>query len=59
MSKPDLLVERLLAHASLCRRMAGETFNEEIAAELRKLAGECVRAAREMNCETGPAATLH
>jgi len=59
MSNPESLTDRLLAHASLCQRMATETFNDEIARELRKLAAECARAAREMNGESGTAASLH
>jgi hypothetical protein len=49
------VAERLLVHARLCHQMASQTGNEEIAAELRKLAQDCVRAARE----AGPAVTIH
>jgi hypothetical protein len=53
------IIERLLAHARRCRQMASQTFNEEIAAELRKLALECTRAAREAHRETGANPTVH
>ena len=59
MPTTDTVVERLLAHARRCREMAGETWNEDIAAELRKLAVECTRAAREANREAGGHTTLH
>jgi hypothetical protein len=55
----EKLTDRLLAHARQCRQMANETSNEEMAAELRKLAVECTRAAREATREVGPDATIH
>jgi len=47
MSDEHTVAGRLLAHAKLCRQMATQTWNEEIAKELRKLADECARAAVE------------
>jgi hypothetical protein len=47
MPSQNSIAERLLAHAKLCRQMASQTWNEEIAKELRKLAEECTRAATE------------
>ena len=53
------VVDRLLAHARLCRQMANRTWDAQIAAELRKLAVECTRAAREAGREAGGTATVH
>jgi hypothetical protein len=39
------IAERLLAHARLCRQIAGETWDEATAAELNQLAEECERTA--------------
>jgi len=47
MANDNAITKRLLAHARLCRQMADQTISEEIARELRKLAEECARAARE------------
>jgi hypothetical protein len=44
-SPSSKLAERLLAHARLCRQIARQTWNEQTAAELEKLAAECDRAA--------------
>ena len=41
MSPSSQLAERLLAHALLCRQIARQSWHEETAAELEKLAAEC------------------
>lgn len=53
------LVERLLAHARLCRQIARQCLNEETAAELEKLADECDRAAATAPRMDKPSGTLH
>jgi hypothetical protein len=45
MSPSSQLAERLLAHALLCRQIARQSWHEETAAELEKLAAECDLAA--------------
>ncbi|MBI3702934.1 MAG: hypothetical protein HY244_03555 [Rhizobiales bacterium] len=45
MSPSSKLSECLLAHALLCREIARECVNEQIAAELERLADECDQAA--------------
>ena len=45
MSPSSQLAERLLAHALLCRQGARQSWHEETAAELEKLAAECDLAA--------------
>ena len=45
MSPSSQLAERLLAHALLCRQIARQSWHEETAAELEKLAAQCVLAA--------------
>jgi hypothetical protein len=47
MQRPPPIVERLLAHARICREIAGATFNEEMARELERMAEDCLKAARE------------
>jgi len=42
---PQHLAERLRAHARLYRHIAAETWSEDKARELVRLADECVRAA--------------
>ncbi len=59
MPMTDNVVEHLLVHARRCREMAGATWNEDIAAELRKLAVECTRAAREANRDSDGHTTVH
>ena len=53
------VIERLLAHARRCREMADTVWDEAMAAELRKLAVECTRAAGEANREAGGHTTIH
>lgn len=45
MSPSSQHAERLLAHALLCRQIARQSWHEETAAELEKLAAECDLAA--------------
>lgn len=45
MTPSSQLAERLLAHALLCRQIARQSWHEETAAELEKLAAECDLAA--------------
>jgi len=55
MSQPSTIVERLLAHARICREIADTTLNEEIARKLEELAEDCIRAARDIK----PAPRFH
>ena len=41
------MVERLLAHARICREIANTTLNQQTARELELLAEDCVQAARD------------
>ena len=52
MSVPPKMAERLLAHAKMCREVATECSNEELAADFNKLALECIQAAAA--CEQLP-----
>ena len=45
MSKQLKMVERLLAHARMCREVADGCGNKELAADFNKLALECIQAA--------------
>lgn len=47
MSQPSTMVERLLAHARICREIADTTLNRETARKLEEFAEDCVRAARD------------
>jgi hypothetical protein len=42
------IAERLLAHARLCRHIAEQSWSEETAHKLDRLANECARAAAEL-----------
>ena len=42
------MVERLLAHARICREIAGNTLNEETARKLEELAQDCIQTARDV-----------
>jgi hypothetical protein len=46
------MAERLLAHAKMCREVATECSNKELAADFNKLALECLEAAAA--CEQQP-----
>ena len=48
MSNSAKIAERLLAHARLCRHIAEQTWSEETAHKLDRLANDCVRAAAEL-----------
>ena len=52
MSVPPKMAERLLAHAKMCREVATECCNDELAADFNKLALECIEAAAA--CEQRP-----
>jgi len=45
MSEQPKLAERLLAHARMCREVADECGNKELAADFNRLALECNQAA--------------
>jgi len=47
MSQSSTMVERLLAHARICREIANTTLNRQTARELELLAADCVQAARD------------
>lgn len=47
MSQSSTIAERLLAHAKLCRQIASQCWNEEMADKLEQLAQDCMRAAAE------------
>jgi len=59
MSPSSKLAERLLAHARFCRQIARQTWNEETAAELEKLAAECDLAAANAPPTDEPSGRLH
>ena len=52
------VVQRLLAHAKLCRDIATATWNETSAEKLEEMALECERSAATES-EPRPAGTLH
>jgi hypothetical protein len=58
-SHASKVAERLLAHARLCREIAGATWNEETAKKLERLADDCTRAATEIAPAPGGEAPLH
>jgi hypothetical protein len=58
-SPSSKLAERLLAHARLCRQIARQTWNEETAAELEKLAAECDLAAANAPPTVDQSGPLH
>ncbi len=51
------IAERLRAHARLCRQIARESWNEEMAVELTRLADQCLEAADNIAPE--PHSRLH
>ena len=55
MSKQLKMVERLLAHARMCREVADECGNSELAADFNKLALECIQAAAACKEQPSPA----
>jgi hypothetical protein len=54
MSQPSTIAERLLAHAKLCRQIASECWNEEMAQKLEQLAQDCLRAAAQADPSVRP-----
>ncbi len=54
MSPRSKIAEQLRAHAALCEKLANEVFNEEAAARLRKMARDCIEAARAATEEQTP-----
>jgi hypothetical protein len=50
-SQSSKIAERLLAHARLCRQIAGASWNEASAERLEQLAAECDRAARDAQAQ--------
>ena len=52
------VVQRLLAHAKLCREIASASWNQTSAEKLEEMAAECERSAAG-NGETTPTGTLH
>jgi hypothetical protein len=51
MLEPSKITERLLAHAKLYQHIAEECWDEELAAKYRRLAQECVDAAKSATDE--------
>jgi len=48
LSNSSPVAERLLAHARLCEQIAQGCWSEATAAELKRIARECTRAAADM-----------
>ncbi len=59
MSPSSQLAERLLAHALLCRQIARQSWHVETAAELEKLAAQCVLAAAKAPPMAGQNQSVH
>jgi hypothetical protein len=59
MLESSKIAERLLAHARLYRQIAGATWNETRAAELKQLAEECERAAAQAGPDLSHSGPLH
>ena len=59
MTPSSQLAERLLAHALLCRQIARQSWHEETAAELEKLAAQCVLAAAKAPPMAGQNQSVH
>lgn len=57
MPNSQQLAERLRAHARLYRHIAEQTWSEDKAAELTRLAEECARAADAIAQNDNPGAT--
>ena len=53
----DKIADRLRAHAQLCQQVARASWNESIAAELVRLAAECLEVAD--NLGPGPGTLRH
>jgi hypothetical protein len=52
------VVQRLLAHAKLCREIASASWNQTSAEKLEEMAAECERSAAS-DGEPDPSGTLH
>ncbi len=48
------VADRLRAHARLCRQIADESRNRNIAGELSRLADQCIEVAEKIEPEGGP-----
>jgi len=59
MSQSAKVTERLLAHAKLCRQIAGDSWNEAMAEKLEQLADECTRAAASAGPDAAPQGQTH
>jgi len=55
----SVIAERLLAHARLCRDIAGASWNEATAEQLEQLAEKCVRAAADAGPDGDPGGQVH
>ena len=53
------MAERLLAHARLCRDVAGASCNEDTVEKLAQLAEDCARAAAEITPDLDDGAPVH
>jgi hypothetical protein len=47
-SNAAVIAQKLRAHARLCEQVAQETWSEEAAATLRRMAGNCDRVAEQL-----------
>jgi len=56
-SNAAVIAQKLRAHARLCEQVAQETWSEEAAATLRRMAGYCDRVAGQIADETSDAAS--
>jgi hypothetical protein len=59
MSQTSKIAERLLAHARLCRQIAGASWDETTAKELEQLADACTRAADRADSDGAPVGEFH
>jgi hypothetical protein len=46
--KAAVIAQRLRAHARLCEQVAHESWNEDTAANFRRMAADCTRMARRI-----------
>ena len=59
MSQSSKISERMLAHARLCREIAGDSWNEVMAEKLKQLAEECTRTAATAGPDPEPEGPIH
>ncbi|MEI9804914.1 MAG: hypothetical protein WDN48_11220 [Pseudolabrys sp.] len=57
MPQTSKIAERLLAHARLCREIAGASWNEETALSLMRMADRCERQAAGVSIVPGSKAS--